>query len=345
MTLKSPWYECDSRFIAAHHQPATLIDLGLGRGLDSHRLLRGTGLFHEDILGGQARISAQQYLGLIDNSARLLGSDDTSFLFGQRLLPGHNGAASQALQQAANLQQALELLIELRPLLSPLLAPRLLLDEQHAYLYWVDSGGVGAHWRFLIEASMTAVVTMARWLSGERQPWRFHFAHSQPRYIEQYWVHLGEDLHFDSQLDLLRLPRDCLTRAWPNAAHTAGAVARQEALAQLDTLGYRASLLDRLYAWLQAHVRQSPSLEQAALAFEMSPATFKRKLRKHGTHYQEQHDRVRTHVALYLYRLKGYSNEQVADFLQFHDATNFRRSFKRWTGLSPSALRRLFEAG
>ena len=344
MTVKTPWYECDSRFIAAHYQPAALIDLAISREIDTHRLLRGSGLFYDDILAGQMRISPQQFLVLIDNAQRLLEADDTSFLFGQRLLPGHYGAASQALQQASNLQQALELLIEIRALFSPLLAPRLLLDEQHAYLYWVDSSGAGPHWRFLVEACMTAVVAMARWLSGQQLPWRFHFAHAQPRYIEQYWVHLGEDLHFDSQLDMLRLPREFMTAAWPNAAHTAGAVARQEATRQLQGLGYQASLLDRLYAWLQANVRQSPSLEQAALAFEMSPATFKRKLQKHGTHYQEQHDRVRKHVALYLYRIKAYSNEEIADFLSFHDATNFRRSFKRWTGLSPSALRQLFEA-
>jgi AraC-like DNA-binding protein len=343
MTVKTPWYEADSRFIAAHYQPAALIDLAISRDIDTHRLLRGTGLFYEDILAGEVQISPQQFLGLIDNAQRLLEADDTSFLFGQRLLPGHYGPASQALQQAGNLQQALELLIEMRALFSPLLAPRLFLDEQHAYLYWVDSSGAGEHGRFLVEACMTAVVAMARWLSGHPLPWRFHFAHPKPRYVEQYWVHLGEDLHFYSQLDVLRLPREYMTEAWPNAAHTAGTVARQQAARQLHSLGFQASLLDRLYAWLQANVRQAPSLEQAAQAFDMSPATLKRKLRKHGTHYQEQHDRVRKHVALYLYQIKGYSNEEIAEYLHFHDATNFRRSFKRWTGLSPSALRQLFE--
>ena len=291
MTVKTPWYECDSRFIPGHYQPATLIDLALSRDIDSHRLLRGTGLFHADILAGNTLISPEQFLLLIDNAQRLLGADDSSFLFGQRLLPGHHGAASQALALAGNLQQALELLGELRALLAPLLSPRLLLDEHYAYVYWLDSCGAGAQQRFLLEASMTAVVALARQLCGERLPWQFHFSHAQPRYVEQYWVHLGEDLHFDSQLDMLRLPREFMTAAWPNAAHTAGAVARQEATRQLQGLGYQASLLDRLYAWLQANVRQSPSLEQAALAFEMSPATFKRKLQKHGTHYQEQHDR------------------------------------------------------
>ena len=45
MTLKTTWYETDSRFIPGHYQPATLIDLALSRDIDSHRLLRGTGLF------------------------------------------------------------------------------------------------------------------------------------------------------------------------------------------------------------------------------------------------------------------------------------------------------------
>ena len=34
--------------------------------------------------------------------------------------------------------------------------------------------------------------------------------------------------------------------------------------------------------------------------------------------------------------------EEVAAYLQFNDTTNFRRSFKRWTGLVPSQARQMF---
>ena len=62
MAIKGSWYERDSRFIAAHHQPALLLDLALARDLDSHRLLRGSGLEH------LARIRAicQPELGWLD---------------------------------------------------------------------------------------------------------------------------------------------------------------------------------------------------------------------------------------------------------------------------------------
>ena len=82
-----------------------------------------------------------------------------------------------------------------------------------------------------------------------------------------------------------------------------------------------------------------------ANALGMSPSTLKRKLHKHGTHFQEQLDLARKHMALYLYQIKGQSNDEVAAYLQFHDATNFRRSFKRWTGLAPSAMRQLWQIG
>jgi len=336
-------YECDTRFIAAHHQPAVLIDLALSRGIGSHQLLRGTGLFYEDITSGRARISPAQLLTLISNAQRLLDADDSSFLLGQRLLPGHYGETSHALNHACTLLQALEHLQQFRALLSPLLTPRLLLDDKQAHLYWVESWGTEEQQRFLVEASLTAVVAMIRRLSGERLPWRFYFSYSQPRHIEQYWVHLSENLTFDSQWTMMSLPRKYLHTPWPNASTTAGQVAQQASHAQLASLGWQCSFIDQLYDYLLANIRAPLNLERVAQAFEMSPASLKRKLQKQGTHFQEQLDLVRKHVALYLYQMKGYSNEEVASYLCFNDTTNFRRSFKRWTGLVPSSLSQLFD--
>lgn len=338
MAHQAAWYERDSRCIAAHQQPASLIDLCLSRGINSHRLLRGCGLFLEDVQRAETLISPAQFLALIDNAERLLAADDSSFLFGQRLLPGHHGAASQALALAANLQQALTLLGELRALLSPLLSPRLVFDEQWAYIYWLDSCGAGAQQRFLIEAQMTAIVAMSHRLGGERLPWQFQLRQAPPRHIEQYWVHLGEDLHFQRPCDLLRLPRHYLSKPWPQAQTTAARAVQQQAFAQRDRLGSHCSLLDALQRWLLNHAQQAPNLEHAAAAFAMSNATLKRKLHKHGTSYQQLHDHTRLLVALYLYQIRGYSHEQVASHLRFHDVTNFRRSLKRWTGLVPSTL-------
>lgn len=333
------WLECDTRFIPAHYQPASLIDLALGRGVNAHRLLQGTGLFHEDILTGNRVISPQQFFRLISNLQQHLPADDSSFLLGRQWLPGHYGVASHALRHAATLLEALERLVQLQPLLWPLLRLRLRMDEQWVWLEWGDSFGANAQDIFLVEAGMAAITGMSQWLSGQRLPWAFHLTHAQPRYVEQYWVHLGEELRFACPLNQMCLPRRYLHQPWPSASVTVGQVAEQEGLVMLQALPAPRSLLDGLHDYLVQHARQPLRLEGVADVFGMSPATLKRKLHKHDTGFQHQLDRARASVAMDLYQSRGYSSDEVAEYLNFNDRANFRRSLRRWTGLLPSELR------
>ncbi|TWI52533.1 AraC-like DNA-binding protein [Pseudomonas duriflava] len=335
------WYERDQRCIPAHHQPACLIDLALSRGIEQHRLMRGTGLFYDDVLAGQTRISPEHFLRLLQNAEHLLSAPDTSFLLGQRLLPGHYGAASLALSHAANLQEALDLLVRHRASLSPLFAPRLVHDEQYLCLYWIDSCGAGTTRRFMAETCQTTVAAMCRWLSGEHLPWHFLFSHAQPSYLEQYQAHLGNQLHFNAQIDAMIIAREYLIKPWPRAQSTAGRIAQRDALTEQASQAMEQGFLEHIYALLQADARQPASLESLAVQLGISPSTLKRKLHKHGTHFQAVYDQVRKHVALYLYWSRGLTNEEVADYLGFHDTTNFRRAFKRWTGCVPSILKPL----
>ena len=78
--------------------------------------------------------------------------------------------------------------------------------------------------------------------------------------------------------------------------------------------------------------------KRSAQRFGISPATLKRQLAQLGTHHQAQLDQVRAHAALYLMLLRGQRGEAVARTLGFHDKSNFRRSFKRWTGMTPGLL-------
>lgn len=338
--MQKSFYECDTPFIAAHHQPSALIDMVQGRTRDTHRLLRGTGLFYEDILTGRRSISPEQFVALIANACRLVEHEDLSFLLGQRLLPGHYGAASHALRNAQTVQEALHLLERLHVLLSPLTKPRLWHDEDYLWICWTDSCGMGAQMQFMMEAMAVAIATLSHQLLGQRLPWEYFFAHERPRHIEQYWVHLGQKLRFGQPLNLMRVPRLWTSMPCPGALTTINQVVIQQSEAQLAEMGAGSSFLDCLYHYLCLHIHQAPVLEQTAQAFDVSPATLKRKLSKHGTGFQELLDQVRMHVAIKLYLVYGYSNDQVAAHLQFHDAANFRRSFKRWTGLAPSMLRK-----
>lgn len=326
----------DEATIPAHGLPWHLLDYALQRDALPAAIARGTGMPGD---GSQplhgALVSPLQCLQLLTNTLRELGSPDTSFMLGQHLLPGADPALSAALRHALSLQEALAILCRWPSRLAPLLRPRLHAADGQLALYWTDSHGAPGLRAALVEMHMTAVVALARWLGGRRLPWKFCFNRARPRHIEQHEVHLGGELRFDCQLDAMLLDTSALAQAWP----AGDAAACAAALAATSSDGNLPSLADALYDHLLAEVRRSPTLESASAAFGVSPATLKRHLARYGTHFLAELDQVRTHVALYLFQSRQADNEAVADYLGFHDAANFRRSFKRWTGLTPALLR------
>jgi AraC-like DNA-binding protein len=333
-----PWQPAGEASIPARQQPALALEYGRSRDAHDAELLRGTGLLTG--LPPDGLVTPGQYLQQLANTLRALDSPDTSFMLGQLLLPGHDGAASHALVQAPTLRVLLETLCRFHARLTPLLRPRFVSWDAVALVYWVDAFGAPGIRAALVEMHMTALVGLCRWLGGERLPWRFCFNRGAPRHVEQHHVHLGTELRFGCQLDAMLLPSSWLDRPWPRASEVAARLARQEAALEAPRAP---GLLAALYDYLLENVRAAPTLERTAADFGVSPATFKRQLLRHHTHFQGELDQVRTHVALWLLQVERADNEAVARYLGFHDAANFRRSFKRWTGLTPGPIRAALE--
>ena len=98
------------------------------------------------------------------------------------------------------------------------------------------------------------------------------------------------------------------------------------------------SLLSMLFTYLLKHLQDSPSLDNCAQWLGISPATLKRHLAQHGTHFQAELDQARAHMALDLLQSQRLDNETIAVRLGFHAGNNFRRAFKRWPAMTTRHL-------
>ena len=333
------YWQAGDACIRAQDQPALVLDYAQSRGLAGHLLFSGTGLDCWDLPDAGHVITPEQYLRLLANAASGLKSADTSFQLGQQMLPGHFGTISLALTQAHSLRDAIGILCRYQLPLGPLLATRFAEEGDLGIVYWTAGFGSSTMQGFVLEMQMTAFSSMCRWLSGEKLPWRFCFNRTQPRYTEQFEVHLGQQLRFNCQLDAMLIASAWLDRPWPRRNTTAAAIALRHAAPQAE----RRAVLSAVHDYLLENIRRSPTLEEAASAFALSPATLKRHLARHGSHFQAELDQVRAHVALMLMH-RGHDNDAVARHLGYHDANNFRRSFKRWTGMTPLLLRQGLQA-
>lgn len=328
-----PFLSVDDKVFPANQLAASLLDLAAARGASREKLLRGTGIFIEDVKTAKA-LSADQLLRLIERANKLVPANDCAFQLGRRLFPGSYGKVSEALMHCRNLTDALRILSRLRNQICPFVSASIRLEDECVYLLINDAIGCGSNWQFVTECYFTALVSAIKLLSGKRIPLHFDLPFARPRHIQEYEENLGFRLQFNQPILAIKFARSYLKIPFLQHSSAVKHCAIQQASGvHIAHIGF----LDAIRQVLHRHPQTT--LQQVAAHFAISPATFKRKLSQHGTSFQSIHDDIRKQQAVYLLKLKGLNNEATAYQMAFNDVPNFRRAVKRWTGLTPSALK------
>ncbi|RLQ20179.1 helix-turn-helix domain-containing protein [Seongchinamella sediminis] len=85
-----------------------------------------------------------------------------------------------------------------------------------------------------------------------------------------------------------------------------------------------------------------PSIGEVAAMLYISESTLRRRLHDEGTTYQAIKDEVRCELAIGRLLNEKLSIVEIAESLGYTESSTFVRSFKRWTGLSPSSYKRKY---
>jgi AraC-like DNA-binding protein len=84
--------------------------------------------------------------------------------------------------------------------------------------------------------------------------------------------------------------------------------------------------------------RGSP-IEKIASDLNMSSRTLRRRLTEHNLTFESLLEQVRRSRTLSLLANPEWSIERITEEVGYSDVRSFRRAFRRWTGMSPSAFR------
>ena len=94
---------------------------------------------------------------------------------------------------------------------------------------------------------------------------------------------------------------------------------------------------------LKKRVGHAPlGIGDIAAELSLSKRTLQRRLQQQDLSYAEIRDKVRFHYSIDYLIEQNASIDSISSALDFSDRTSFTNAFKRWTGLSPSAFRKLF---
>ena len=333
---------------------ASLVGLFKQRGLDCDKLLRGTGIFSADIRKPGHSISPKQLLRLVDNGLSLWPSGDLSFLLGQLWLPSQSGALTAGMLCARDLNELGLFWYQYHWLTQPWLQCwRWQGDKEWHFLLSLDLG-TQRHRQFFIELSLSSLVASCKQLMG--QGWRgsMSFPYETPQNIAQYYKYFGTDISFDAPLCRVSMAKAFMQQPLLYAQQIASSVESQATRhavthAVISRQSHFQSPRYTLFAseyrlGLAAGIRLSLmrdnlSLPEMAEKLMMSPATLKRRLAEMDLSFGQLADETRLIKALYYLATPSQDAHTIANSLSFSDASNFRRSFKRWTGQLPTYFR------
>lgn len=330
--MLAEYYLPSSKMLPADTLVPQLLEVVHDSDLPVEKLLRGTGIFAQDIATG-TDLSPEQVLALIANITKYNRDKATPFQMGKSLAANQSSAVFRALSYADNFDDALSLMRRYQGLWSPFLSWQVVSNGHWDYWLLQDAIGLHSHQQTIIEMYASVVAALAKHWLGRRGVVQFTFPWKQPSYIQEYEVNLGAQLTFGSPVAWFRFDRELFHQKFIHANDCQ----RHYATQQCDQLPSHLSLLDTIRNYL----RENSSLSLVAMSqrLAMSPASLKRKLKEQHYSFRRLCDEVDKQNALDCLCIQKLNNEQSARQMAFSDTTNFRRTVKRLTGLTPNELR------
>ena len=145
--------------------------------------------------------------------------------------------------------------------------------------------------------------------------------------------------HFGAAVSKIVFPSDLLQRPLPGA----DAINHRRYVAMCEELAAEPatseSPVDRILGYLEKTEDNDAQLSSAAFALGYSERTLRRHLEKASTSFRRLKEQARLKRAEELLLDTSQSIHVIAHELGYDTASNFARSFKRWTGKTPRAFR------
>lgn len=333
----------DPRFSEASappHVARLLMQVVKARGAAGERLCLGLGFTPADLGQPGFRLSHRQSYLLIRRALDELGDDGLGLLIGSRQTAVSLGLVGLGMMAGDTLAEALTLGMKYQRHAGAMLDFELQLAADTARLILEPRFYEPEVVTFYVEEALASALQLVRHLTGQPLvPQQVLLAYPPPAHASRYAPVFGCPVHFSQ--DRNGIDFDSRWLAIPLATADPGVKCEvDQLLGELETTEQmRSDLVEAVQLVLRKQLQTPPAMSEVAARLNMSDRTLRRRLEASGLTYQGLIDDLRRSRALILLAQPGCSMSDIAQETGFSDPREFRRSFKRWTGLSPRDAR------
>ncbi|WP_075111752.1 AraC family transcriptional regulator [Noviherbaspirillum massiliense] len=311
------------------------------RGIETQRLLAGTGLAWADLLEGRRDVSFAQMRRLILTAIQLSGAPGLGMQLGLVMPVSAHGQVGNAVVASRNLAQALEGIARYGRLRSGAVDFCLVRAEGNFRLQVHERFALGDVRIPILEAVLMGVMQLIEAVLGfAPEDAEFHLPYAAPPWQSAYTARFRGRIRFNADGMEIRLPDELLALPCVTSDAAAYLSAQRDCEDALARLAPDQDVVRQVRLRLRMCGESYPGCEAMAAQLHMSARTLIRKLKQHGSSYQALLDEVRKEQALWYLAHTTYSVESIAERLGYLDTSNFSRTFRRWFGVPPNTFRK-----
>ena len=323
-----------------------LVFFAASRGADPHQLCERAGVTTAMLAEPDAMVDGRLAGDLWAAAVRATGEADLGLHLGTAAHLSSLGLVAPVLLHCPSLRRALGKFADYSRLLSSSFAIDVV-DVDHRssairFLQLPYDSYIARAPRQPMECIAAATTTgSSQLLARPLRVQEVHFRHPAPAAIKAHASVFRAPVHFGRDVDQLLVDPSELER--PVVLADPAMLAQHEARARavLAERGDGDSIVARVRQALGALLRgELPSIEDVAERLATSPRSLQRALADAGSTFRDLLDDVRKQLAIAHLQDPATGVAQIALLLGFSEASAFHRSFKRWTGTTPSQFRR-----
>jgi AraC-like DNA-binding protein len=309
------------------------------REIDPDTALRGLGFGLSDLSTSDFRISYAQTSRLIRRAMQLMNQPHPGLAMGQDFNLVTWGVCLLGMMSSRDSHEMLELAIGYLPATDRFLT----LERDDAN----DMFGIVAEARFddpeieafLVENTFASLVRLGRHVTGNGfAPQSVDLRAPAPNGATRHDEVFGCPVRFGQPTARLRFPPEPVPI--PTADPVVAKLSRE--VLEIKRPGERApsALEEAIVRAIRADLKNPPSVRAVAASLNFSERTLRRRLLESDLSYTRLLDNERMRRAISLLTERRLSLPNVAEEAGFTDARSLRRAIKRWTGRTPTQIRR-----
>ena len=304
------------------------------------QLLDGTGLEDADPQAA-INLTALQLNTACTNALEISKDSQLGLKFGSQISIASQGIFGYAMMASATTGDALKLLVRYNRVILPSIGIELQWHDTALELWVKASHLPEVLERFYTEVLYAAIINSGSILLGREATVtkELQLGYAPPSDISLYHKIFGSEVRFNAVRSATFFDYVHLDSAISTSNPIARDIFRRECdrLVSRDTNGGMVS--ERVQEILLQAGSEFPTCAKVAMQLHMSESTLQRHLQNEGNRYQHLLDQVRYRLAMEYLQGTNLPVVEIANLLGFSDAANFRRSFKRWSTTTPSAVR------